>query len=270
MRVSSRTDPSFQTFMIERTEAIVLRSIDYGETSKILTLYTRSAGKLGVIAKGARSSKSSFGASLQPLSYSDVVYYYKSSRELQVLTESSFVTPLHEITKDLQKINVGLRLVEFVNNLMYKEEKNVTAFELLVHVLVRLNQTTERPINLWPFFRLRLATLLGFAPNIEREVVQSIPESGGVLSLDNGAVGPPADTGDRGVSASRTALRAFAIYARADLDTIMRMDVGPETYREVDRLIQKFLEHHIEHLRPSKSSRVFDQMLDPGRTLPTS
>ncbi len=255
--------------MIERSEAVVLRSIDYGETSKILTLYTRSRGRLGVIAKGARSSKSSFGASLEPLSYAEKVYYYKPSRELQVLKESSFVYPLHEITKDLHKINVGLRIVEFVNNLMLKEEKNVTAFELLVLVLVRLNQTAGRPINLWPFFRLRLATLLGFAPNIQREIVQSIPESGGVLSLEDGAAGPPDEVSGRAVSASRTALRAFAIYARADLDTIMRMEVGPETHREIDELIQKFLGHHIEHLRPSKSDRVFDQMLDPGRTLPT-
>jgi DNA repair protein RecO (recombination protein O) len=255
--------------MIERTEAVVLRSIDYGETSKILTLYTRSMGKLGVIAKGARSSKSSFGASLQPLSYTEVVYYHKDSRELQILTESSFIHPLHEITKDLQKINVGLRIVELTNNLMFKEEKNVTAFELLVHVLVRLNQTTERPINLWPFFRLRLATLLGFSPHIERDVVQSIPESGGVLNLENGAAAPTEETSGRVVSASRTALRAFAIYARADLDTVMRMEVAPDTYREVERLIRKFLEHHIEHLRPSKSGRVFDQMLDPGRSLPS-
>lgn len=253
--------------MIVRTEAVVLRAIDYGETSKILTLYTRSAGKLGVIAKGARSSKSSFGGSLEPMSYSEVVYYYKPTRELQILTESSYVHPLPAITQDLDRINVGLRVVELVNNLMLEEEKHASAFELLVHVLVRLNETEERPANLWPFFQLRLATLLGFTPDIQREVVESVPEGGGVLDLTNGAVLPPGESTGRSVSASRTALRAFAIYARADLETIMRMQVNPETYREVDKLIRKFLQHHIEHLRPSKSDKVFDQMVDPGRTL---
>lgn len=254
--------------MIVRTEAVVLRTINYGETSKILTLYTRSAGKLGIIAKGARSSTSSFGASLEPMSFSEVVYYYKPSRKLQILKESSYIYPFHAITKDLNKINIGLRLVELTNNLMYREEENPEAFELLAQTLLRLNETDHRIDNLWPFFQLRMATLLGFAPHIEREAVQAISEKGGIFNLENGAVLPPDRSGGRFVSASRTALRAFAIYARADLDTVMRMHVAPKAQREVEKLIDRYLQHHIEDLRPSKSSAVFNQMMDPSHLLP--
>lgn len=254
--------------MIERTEAVVLRTIDYGETSKIVTLYTRGSGKIGVMAKGARSQKSSFGGTLEPLAYLDVVYYYKSSRELQTLKESSYVRPFQAIGSDLEKLNVGMRIVELTNILMYQEEADPTAFELLRTVLAYLNETDRHPANLWPYFQLRMAELQGFAPDIDRESLESVPEGGGTFDLRNGAVLPPGSSAGEGRRASRTALRAFAIYAKAELPTIMRMQVQPETYREVQELIRGYLRTHVEHLRPSKSRRVFEQMVDISQTLP--
>ena len=49
-----------------KTEAIVLRSIRYGEADRILHLYTPRYGRIGAIAKGARRSRSRFGARLEP------------------------------------------------------------------------------------------------------------------------------------------------------------------------------------------------------------
>ena len=52
---------------VVHTEAIVLRTIDYSETSRIVTLFTRELGKTGIMAKGARAAKSRFGSTLQPM-----------------------------------------------------------------------------------------------------------------------------------------------------------------------------------------------------------
>ena len=65
--------------MIVSTDAIVLRSMKYGETSKIVTLYSKKFGKIKVIAKGARSAKSKFGASLEPMMHSSVIFYKKGT-----------------------------------------------------------------------------------------------------------------------------------------------------------------------------------------------
>ena len=67
---------------IVHSDAIVLRSIDYGETSRIVTLFTRERGKIGVMAKGARANRSRFGSTLEPLSHINVVLYYKPGRDL--------------------------------------------------------------------------------------------------------------------------------------------------------------------------------------------
>ena len=55
--------------MFQKCEGIVLRTTDYGETNKIITLFTREWGKIGVMAKGAKKPKSRLAAITQPLTY---------------------------------------------------------------------------------------------------------------------------------------------------------------------------------------------------------
>ena len=159
---------------IIRTEAVVLRSLDYGETSQIVTLFTREKGKIGVMAKGARRPKSSFGATLQPMAYTQVVFYYKPTRTLQTLSESSHVESFHRLRQALTTITVGLRVVELVDALMETEDAQPQVFALLVRALRRLNTRGPRATNLWPYVQLQLADVLGVAPAVDRERVEAV------------------------------------------------------------------------------------------------
>ena len=248
--------------MIVRTDAVVLRSFEYGETSQIVTLYTRQFGKLAVLARGARTPKSRFGSSIQPMSYAQVVLYYKPTRDLQTLTESSHIVPFHGIGRDLEKISVGLRLVELVHVLMHDEEQNPLAFNLLVRVLQRLDEADARAANLLPYFQLKMAGRLGFTPAVDREEVARVGPDGGMLALENGAVLPLDALTERGMRATRPALRAFAVFARADLEDVMRMDLAPELRGEVADLVEAYLRFHIEGLYPFRTGKVFAQMQD--------
>lgn len=247
---------------IVRTEAVVLRSLDYGETSQIVTLLTHEKGKLSVIAKGARRTKSTFGATLQPMAYTQVVFYYKPTRELQILSESSHVESFHRLRGNLHSITVGLRIVELIDALMEEEAPQPQVFGLAVRALRRLNRTDERAANLWPYVQLRFAKLLGIAPAIERENVKAV-EDEGLLSKADGGVYPAGATPDAPRRASRAALRAYAVFARADLDTVMRMELAPEVRREVDSLVRDFLRYHVEEAYPNRSQEVIAQLERP-------
>lgn len=249
--------------MIVRTEALVLRSMDYGETSRIVTLFTRAHGRIATIAKGARLPKSRFGSSLQPMSYAQVVLYYKATRGLQTLTESAHIQRFPHIGRDLEKLSVGLRLVELVYALLHEEEANPAVFNLLLSMLRCLDEAEARATNLLPYFQLRLAAALGFAPAIERTSVEALSEEGGLLNLERGAVLPTHEAAGRaGLRASRTALRAFAILARADLDAVMRMRLSIEARAEVDALVEAYLRYHLQGAYPGRGSRVTGQLLD--------
>jgi DNA repair protein RecO (recombination protein O) len=256
---------------IVRTEAVVLRSLDYGETSQIVTLFTREKGKLGVMAKGARRPKSSFGATLQPMAYTQVVFYYKPTRTLQTLSESSHVESFHRLRRDLRRITVGLRIVELIDALMETEDPAPDVFALLVRVLGRLNVAERRFANLWPYVQLRLAQRLGVAPAVDRERVEAVTGDEGVLSLVDGGVYPDGgrdrapDSGrDGGIEeprrASRAALRAYAVCARADLDTVMRLEMSPAVRREVEGVVRDFLRYQFDDAYPDRSRSVIAQI----------
>lgn len=244
---------------IVRSQAVVLRSLDYGETSQIVTLLTAEKGKLGVMAKGARRTKSQFGATLQPMAYTQVVFYYKPTRELQILSESSHVETFHQLRRNLKSITVGLRIVELVDALLEEEDPQPEIFALTVQALRRLNRTDTRAANLWPFVQLRMARLLGIAPSIERASVEAVEEEG-LLSRANGGVYPLDAAPEAPQRASRAALRAYAVFARASLDTVMRMELTPPIRREVETLVRDFLRYHVEESYPNRSEEVIAQL----------
>ncbi|ARA94729.1 MAG: DNA repair protein RecO [Bacteroidetes bacterium] len=256
--------------MIVRTDALVLRSMKYGETSRIVTLFTREKGKVAVMARGARLTRSRFGATLQPLAYIQCLFYYKPTRDLQTLSETTHLEVFHGIGEDLEKLSAGLRMVELVQALLQPEEQNPLVFNLLLDTLRHLDAASERPGNLLPHFQLKLGTVLGFAPDIDRARVEAVGEEGGVLALESGAILPLEEAPPAARRASRAALRAFAICARADAATVLRMRATPEVGRELDRLVADYLRFHLEEAYPDRSSRVIEQLLRAGSTPPPS
>ena len=96
------------------TPAIVLHSIRYGETSKIVRLATRELGIQSAIAKGAMREKSRFGARLETLSQGMAQLYVKSTRELQTLAEFEPTKLRRELARDITKYAVAESLAELV------------------------------------------------------------------------------------------------------------------------------------------------------------
>jgi DNA repair protein RecO (recombination protein O) len=251
---------------IIRTEAVVLRAIEYGETSQIVTLFTRAKGLITVIAKGARRTDSKFGSSLQPMAYTQVVFYYKPTRNLQTLSESAHVESFHDLRRSLEKITLGLQMVELIYALLEEEDAHPNVFNLTVDALRTLNETTARAANVWPYFQLQLATRLGLAPSIHRDDIANLPDEGGLLALESGALLPPHAQPQSGRRASRSALRAFAIFARADLADVLRMRLNENLRREVETLIEDYMRYQFEEAYPTKSRPIIGQLLDASES----
>ena len=245
--------------MIVRTDAVVLRSFDYSETSRIATLLTRQHGVVGAIGKGARRPKSTFGSTLQPGAYIQAVYYYRAGRGLQTLRETSHVQRFSRLTSDLERVTLALRALELTRALLDEGEPHPLVLEALVRTLTYLDLADERLPNALAWYQLRLATVLGFAPDLHRAELDALPEGGGVLVLESGAVRDAAD-GPRQMEASRAALRAFAVFARADLETAGRMRLAPEARAEVEALIDGFLAVHTDGTLPDRVRRVAGEL----------
>ncbi len=255
--------------MIVRSDAVVLRAFDYSETSRIVTLLTRPHGVISVLARGARRPKSTFGSTLQPLSCIQAVYYFRPNRSLQTLSEASHLVRFTKLTADLERITLGLRALEISRAVIEEGEAHPLALELLIRTLAFINGAEERPGNALPWFQMRLAALLGFTPDIDREQVLALDDDGGMLDMETGAVVPKSMAGDgsypgnRGVRASRAALRAFAIFARTDIETAGRLTMDEPTRKATEALAESFLRTHTDAWMPERVQGVAGQ-LDAG------
>lgn len=241
--------------MILRTDAIVLRAFDYGETSQIVALYTRQQGRVSVMARGSRRPKSTFGSTLQPMSYVQAVYYHRPTRDLQTLKETHHVVRLPRLARDIERLGAGFRIVELLRGLTEPGEANPLLFNLALHALLNLDAAEQRPLNALPHFQLRMAGILGFAPNVRKEDVLAVPDEGGSLALDRGTI-HASRSGQLHLGASREALRAFAVFARTDLETALRMQLTSDVLDETLRLIDAYVRHHVEGRYPDRADAV--------------
>jgi len=247
---------------VVHTEAIVLRTIDYSETSRIVTLFTRELGKTGIMAKGARAAKSRFGSTLQPMNRIAAVIHIRPGRDLQILSETSHVDHHPSLRSDLHRVESGIRMIELVNALLPDREPNQPVYSLLAACLTALDQTPARAGNIWPFFQLRLATLLGFGPSFQREDVSSIEGDFGFLDLHSGRISEHVEEGGTPIRVKRTTLRAFAILSRAELSDVLRLELDASEASEVLQLVRAYVQHHVEESYPTRSARVFAQFRD--------
>ena len=249
--------------MIVRTDAVVLRALDYGETSRIATLLTRSHGVVGALARGARRPTSRFGSTLQPMACIQAVLYVKPGRGLQTFKEAAHTIRFSHLDgSDLDRVTAGLRAVEVARLALEEGDAHPRALDRLVETLAFVDAAPDgHAANGVPWFQLRLADLLGLAPRIEREDVLALGDDGGRLDLDTGVIA--AAGASVGVPASRAALRAFAVLARTDLATAGRLRLDADTRREVDALVDAYLRLHAGSPFPERVRGVADQ-LDAG------
>lgn len=243
--------------MIAKTEAIILKSIQYSETSLIVSAYSRELGRISMMARGARRPRSKFGSALQTMSHIQSVIYYKEGRDIFPLNEASLVHRRRNLVRDLGKITVGLRIVELVRGLTQEQDPNTEIFDLLVSVLDKLDSSNDRIYNILLYFQLRLATCLGIEPNIEKSSVEDL-ETDGYLILGSGEI--VSTIAPTAKAAPRKVLRTFAILARADFETICRMEIDERTRRHVTALIDAYYRYHFDHAYPDRSSAVLSRL----------
>ena len=138
---------------IIKSEAVVLNKMNYGDTSIIATLFTEELGKLSVIIKGGRSSKSKYGKVVDPLNYLQVVLYNKESREVQLLSGADLILHYPAIKSDLAKLSHAYAVIELVKNLVVEHEANRKLFKGILKILERINSADENPqISFGRFF----------------------------------------------------------------------------------------------------------------------
>ncbi len=252
--------------MIVKTECIVLRSMKYGETSRILTLYTRDFGRMSVIVKGARSNKAKFGAALDLMSRSAVVMYTKEQRELQLLTQADLIQQYRRIVDGADRLMYGFAILEFLYATVHGEEAHEELYDILLHTLEALDDERARPANVLLHYLFRLSGALGFG--LDAHHCSSCRASfadeqtlrhGAAFSLTNGGFTcsgcPPAP--DSMHTAVET-VRALAWIDQHSADHVHTLSMSPRAAQEALNLLHRHIASHIPEMRQVKSLPMLD------------
>ena len=149
-----------------KTLGIVLHQIKYGDTSIIVTIYTKEKGRQAYIVKGSRSQKSKLKANLfQPLYLLEMDVYHKATRNLQAIKEVKHLMPFTDIPYNMSKSTISLFLAEVLYRTLREEESNPELFEFLFNTIILLDTEKEGIENFHIIFLIRLIKFLGFMPN---------------------------------------------------------------------------------------------------------
>ncbi len=229
-----------------KTEAIVLRSIRYGEADRILHLYSATRGRMNAIAKGARKPKSRFGGRLEPFFRLDLVLHEGRS-ELLTVTSVTTVDGYPRLRSSGPALTAGARACDAVLRLLDSAEANPPAYNLLCRYLSLLDDADPAVAALAAdlrtalSFRLKLALVAGFVPELagcascgeDEHLIGFSGAAGGVV-----CAGCESDAFPLGEEA-----HAFMVAALAQ--PLSEVPVAePLALRQVERAVGETLEHH--------------------------
>ena len=155
--------------MIVETDAIVLRTRKYSDTSKIVELYSKEFGKISVLAKGAYSIKSKFGGSLEPLSIIHISFYKKTYTELYLLKTSELIITLNQINKISNVLITGLTIAEFISYTQNECPNNSELYKKFATFLYKINENTEIAFGIAIQFLIFLTDNMGFSVLVNQD-----------------------------------------------------------------------------------------------------
>jgi DNA repair protein RecO (recombination protein O) len=232
-----------------RTEGVILRRKDFGESDRILVLFTEKMGRISGIAKGSRKPGSKLAGHLELFTRSS--FLISKGRNLHLITQAETIDSYQNLRRDLRGIGTGSYVVELVDAFSYEEGSNLKLYELLVATLEALAEGEDRAV-VTHYFELHLLDLVGFRPELficvecgEKIVEQDqfvSGELGGVVcpkcitSISRGSIRP----------VSARILKYLRHFQRSDLKSLLALSLPPEVKEGLQQTVHYYLTHILE------------------------
>ncbi len=147
-----------------KTDAIVLSGFKYGDTSKIVSMMSESAGKFSAVIKGARNTKSKMGGVFENMNHVNVIFTKKESRDLQLITKAECVSSFRRIKSDLDRLSAAYRILELTSRSTYDYHSSPEIYSLLKEFLYGLEESEKNYELIFLLYQMRLSVLLGIDP----------------------------------------------------------------------------------------------------------
>lgn len=238
----------------------MLKTIDFGETDRILTLLTRHFGKVSVVAKGIRKPTSRLAGHAEPLTHA--TYQLARGRNLDVLTGAESLALYRELREDLGGIAAGWYIAELADRFAQERAPSAPLFDLVESALRHLT-AGHVPSVVCRWFDLHLLDRTGFRPELghcvqcglsPEEIANAwIVDAGGLVCA---RCAPDSTVGPRALSVR--ALKSLRYLLVSDFENASLLRVDDPLAAELERHLRSFLQHVLD--REIHTSRLLDDL----------
>ena len=242
-----------------------MRRSDFGEADRLLTVFTADRGKLRLLAKGVRKTKSRKAGHLELFMHSTL--QVAEGRNFGIISQAEIVEAFRDLREDLDKISHAYYLAELIDRFTEEQDASYPLFELIALTLARLNDASPAEQSLaLRFFELHLLSLSGFQPqlhlcvncNTPLEAVDSYfhPVDGGVICPDCG----PSRSHARPLSLG--ALKVLRFLQTRSWEEAAKLQLTPATQRDVEQVLLDYITYILE--RNLKSVTFLKKLRNQG------
>lgn len=243
--------------MFVKSEGIVIRTTDYGETNKVVTIYTREFGKVGVMARGANKPNSRLSAVTQLFTYGN--FLYQKSSGLGSLNQGDILESFRGIKEDIFLTAYASYIVELLDKGTEDRDRNPFLFEHLYQTLLLLNEGMD-PEILTNIFEVKMLNVLGLYPELNQCAICQKKDGKFRFSLrENGLICHRCAGRDPySLEVSERALKLLRLFYFIDLKRIGQISVKPETKKELRFILDQYY-HEFAGLN-LKSKKFLNQL----------
>ncbi|HHY21432.1 MAG TPA: DNA repair protein RecO [Bacilli bacterium] len=229
--------------MLQKVEGIVIRTTDYGESNKIVTLFTRENGKIGMMARGAKKPKSRLVAVSQLFVYG--MFLMQKSSGLATLQQGEIIDSFRDIREDLMLTAYCSYVVELTDRLTENGQRNPFLFELLYQTLHFMNEGVD-PQILTRIFEVKMLQVAGIAPQLDRCACCHQTEGEFAFSFKEGGfichrcyhLDP------HHLKISQATAKLLRLFAYLDLKRLGQISVKKETKEELKQVLTTYYDHY--------------------------
>ncbi|MBO9129604.1 DNA repair protein RecO [Bacillus sp. 165] len=150
--------------MFQKIEGIVLKAINYGETNKIVTIFSRELGKVGVVARGAKKPNSRLSSVSQPFTYG--YFLVQVGTGLGTLQQGEVISSMRDIREDIFITAYASLVIELTDKALEEKKSNPFLFELMYQTLHYMNEGVD-PEVLAYIYQTKMMPVLGMYPEFD-------------------------------------------------------------------------------------------------------
>lgn len=250
--------------MLYRVEGIVIRSVDYGEGNKIITLLTPSYGKQGIVVRGASKPKSRFGAMAQLFTYGDYSYYKNSS--LGTLNNGEILDSYRVLREGLEGPAYAAYASELTDRAINDDETAAYLFSQLKACLTSIAEGKDPQIVLRAY-EMKIISGAGYEPALDECVscgrdtgpFRFSPLAGGALCMQCRHRDPAAMELDSGT------WKLLRLFVTLDMRRLGNIAVKDSTKRQLQLVMRRWMDTHLG--LNLKSRHFLDQLEKYGELL---